>query len=79
MIEEQSSKIRIGLVGAILLASSIIYFLLPVNALRWAQIPFAGFLLDPNLVVTETGKSEWLNQEEPPIGYPFTLSPRCGE
>jgi signal transduction histidine kinase len=73
MVNERTNNIRIGVVGLILLISSIIYILLPFNALRWAKIPFAGFLLDPNLVINNMGRSEWLDQAEPPLGYPERL------
>jgi GAF domain-containing protein len=73
MSKKRINNLRIGVVGLILVTSSIIYILLPFNALRWAQTPFAGFLLDPNLVITNIGRSEWLTDLEPPLGYPERL------
>ncbi|MCB8943945.1 MAG: GAF domain-containing protein [Ardenticatenaceae bacterium] len=49
------------------------YVLLPIQAQRWATTPFAGFLLDPNLVVSDTGKSDWLAELDPPLAYPERL------
>ena len=72
MVKERIINGRI-VVGLILLISGIIYISLPFNALRWAKTPFAGFLLDPNLVITNTGRSEVITQLEPPLAYPERL------
>ncbi len=74
MAETKADNRRVGIVGFILLISSIIYIWLPLQALRWANTPFAGFLLDPNLVVSDNGKSDWLAALDPPLGYPERLT-----
>ncbi len=73
MTERRSNQIRMS--GAILaLASGLLYLLLPVLALGWASNPFAGFLLDPNLVVSDTGMDGWARtQLEPRLTYPERL------
>ena len=73
MAETKGDNRKAGIVGFILLISSIIYIWLPIQALRWANTPFAGFLLDPNLVVSDSGKSDWLAALDPPFGYPQRL------
>jgi signal transduction histidine kinase len=69
--EKQGNQIRTGVVVGVLLASGFVLLLLPFFALRWAQLPFPGFLLDPNLVVSDTGNEQWVGKQyTPPIGYP---------
>ena len=52
------------------------YIFLPIIALRWATLPFPGFMIDPNLVVTDTGKnSDWpAKNMTPPIAYPDRIT-----
>jgi signal transduction histidine kinase len=58
-------------VGTALLIGGFIYLLLPVLAVRWAQLPFPGFFLDPNLVVNDIGEESWpVNTEPPLLSYP---------
>lgn len=60
-----------GAVTLILLISGIVYVLLPVEAMKWVRWPFAGFLLDANLVVTDTGEDGWPARQLPvPVQYP---------
>ena len=73
MANKQLPNIKVSLITLILLTSGVIYILLPIYALQWAKTPFAGFLLDPNLVVSDTGKSDWLAGLEPPLAYPERL------
>ena len=73
MIKKRTITIEIGVVALILLASSIIYIVLPFQAWGWANTPFAGFLLDPNLVVNNRSRSQWLAQLESPLSYPERL------
>ena len=71
MTEENFTRIRIGFVIVVLIFTGIIYLILPVNAVRWMQIPFPGFYLDPNLVVNDSGDEAWPAQQEPlNISYP---------
>lgn len=67
--------VRTRVVASILLLGSLLYFALPLWAAQWAQQPFVGFVLDPNLVVNDTGRlPEWASQSvEPPIRYPERL------
>ncbi|MCP4425851.1 MAG: GAF domain-containing protein, partial [Chloroflexi bacterium] len=74
MTDKRISQIRISIVTAVLIISGVVYLALPVAGVRWAQTPFLGFLLDPNLVSSDTGESEWpAKQIEPPIKYPERL------
>lgn len=64
-------------VGVVLVLCGILYVVMPIITLRWAQTPFPGFLLDPNLVVTGTGDGEvsWpAKQKIPPVSYPERLT-----
>ena len=71
MANKRISQIRIGVVVGALFVSGIICLLLPVAALRWAQDPFPGFLLDPNLVINGTGEADWPARHlQPPLTYP---------
>ena len=56
------------------------YLILPVIALSWASLPFPGFMLDPNLVVSDTGKnSDWPAKNiAPPIAYPDRITAMDG-
>ena len=75
MMDKRISQIRMGAMVVILLASGIIYLALPVAAVRWTRAPFAGFLMDPNLVVSDTGESYWpAKQIDPPVAYPERLT-----
>ncbi len=72
--DKRISQIRIGIVSAVLLVSGIIYLILPVTAVRWAQLPFAGFLMDPNQVSSDIAESGWpAKQIDPPVKYPERL------
>lgn len=65
------NQLRIGVVAIALAVSGVVLLLLPFNAVRWAQQPFAGFFLDPHLVVNDTGRPEWAGQQQtPPVAYP---------
>ena len=75
MSNKTASRLRSITVATILLFSGIIFVMLPVVALRWAATPFPGFLLDPNLVVNDTGSTEWAGaQQIPPIAYPERIT-----
>ncbi len=74
MTDKRLSQIRIGIVSAILLISGFVYVLLPFTAVRWAQTPFLGFLMDPNLVSSDIEENGWpAKQIIPPIKYPERL------
>lgn len=63
------------MVGFLLLVGGIIYILLPFSALRWAQTPFLGFFVDPNLVVNDSGEPEWPTQGDVPLlRYPDRIT-----
>lgn len=71
MTDERVSRVRVTVVGTLLLVGGFLYLLLPVLAVRWAQLPFPGFFLDPNLVVNDIGHDTWPVRAEPPLlGYP---------
>ena len=75
MTAERVSQLRVGLVGLLLLVGGIIYVLLPFSALRWAQSPFLGFFIDPNLVINDSGEPEWPSQgDEALVGYPDRIT-----
>ena len=75
MTAERVSQLRVGLVGLLLLVGGIIYLLLPFSALRWAQSPFLGFFIDPNLVINDSGEPEWPSQGDAPlVGYPDRIT-----
>ncbi|GJM40837.1 MAG: hypothetical protein DHS20C20_11190 [Ardenticatenaceae bacterium] len=75
MTAERYSQLRVGIVGLLLLLSGIIYLLLPFPALRWAQSPFLGFFIDPNLVINDSGEPEWPTQgDEALVGYPDRIT-----
>ncbi len=71
MSKERVTQLQVILVSLLLAATAVIYVLLPLNALRWAQQPFPGFLLDPNLVISDGGEKSWPTKllAEPPA-YP---------
>lgn len=73
---ERFNLARPRIVAGILLLGSLLYFALPLWAAQWAQQPFIGFVLDPNLVVNDTGRlPTWASRMvEPPIGYPERLT-----
>lgn len=57
------------------MVGSILYILLPFTALRWAQTPFLGFFVDPNLVVNDSGEPSWPSQgDEPLVSYPDRIT-----
>ena len=63
---------RILTLRVILTLCIALYVILPVIALRWASIPFPGFMRDPNFVVSDIGSnSDWpAKTMSPPITYP---------
>jgi signal transduction histidine kinase len=72
---ERYSHFRVGLVGLLLMVGSILYILLPFTALRWAQTPFLGFFVDPNLVINDSGEPSWPSQgEDRLVGYPDRIT-----
>lgn len=74
MSEKNSRQIRTSIVTVILVSSGILLLLLPFFAFRWAQTPFLGFFLDPNLVVNDSGNPQWASKQlMPPISYPERL------
>ncbi|MFQ5398218.1 MAG: GAF domain-containing protein [Anaerolineae bacterium] len=80
MSKQRISQIRIGVVAAVLLASGVIFLLMPIEALRWAQTPFPGFLIDPNLVINAVGDDAWpAKQLQPPVTYPERIMAVNGE
>ncbi len=75
MTAERYSQLRIGTVGLLLLIGGIIYVLLPFSALRWAQTPFLGFFVDPNLVINDSGEPDWPTQGDSPLlSYPDRIT-----
>jgi hypothetical protein len=72
---ERYSHFRVGLVGLLLMVGSILYILLPFTALRWAQTPFLGFFVDPNLVINDSGELSWPSQgDNPLVSYPDRIT-----
>ncbi|MCZ7666274.1 MAG: S1C family serine protease [Chloroflexi bacterium] len=51
---------------------ALLYLALPLVALQWADLPFPGFVHDPNLVVSDVGNnSQWpAKLMTPPVIYP---------
>lgn len=75
MTAQKYSQLRVGIVGLLLLIGGIIYILLPFSALRWAQTPFLGIFIDPNLVVNDSGEPGWPTQGELPVlSYPDRIT-----
>ena len=72
MKQPPAHRIQILALKVILAFCVVIYLILPIIALRWATLPFPGFLLDPNLVISDTGQnSGWpAKTMVPPIAYP---------
>ncbi|MEZ4644427.1 MAG: GAF domain-containing protein [Chloroflexota bacterium] len=69
-----------GIVGSLLLAAGVVYVLLPLSTLRWASQPFAGFLLDPNLVINDSGEATWpARQLDVPVAYPERVTAVNGQ
>ena len=63
------------MVGLLLLAGGIVYLLLPFLALSWAQTPFLGFFVDPNLVINDSGEDVWPTQGDAPLlRYPDRIT-----
>ncbi|MCC6604856.1 MAG: GAF domain-containing protein [Anaerolineae bacterium] len=57
------------------MVGSILYILLPFTALSWAQTPFLGFFVDPNLVINDSGEPSWPSQgEDRLVGYPDRIT-----
>ncbi|MCB8978147.1 MAG: GAF domain-containing protein [Ardenticatenaceae bacterium] len=80
MTAERYSHFRVGLVGLLLLVGSILYILLPFTALRWAQTPFLGFFVDPNLVINDSGEPSWPSQgDNPLVSYPDRITAVNGQ
>lgn len=80
MTAERYSQLRVGMVGLLLLVGGIIYILLPFSALRWAQAPFLGLFIDPNLIVNDSGEPAWPTQEAAPLlSYPDRITAVDGE
>ena len=80
MSDKLITRLRFGVVLGTLILSGLVFLILPVSALNWAQIPFPGFLLDPNLVVNDTGNENWEGkQQSPPIAYPEQIAAVDGE
>ncbi len=74
MTNKLLTPIRISAVSIVLLISGIVYVSLPFAAVRWAQTPFLGFLLDPNLVSSDIQEPHWpAKQIDSPIKYPERL------
>ena len=69
-------RIRIILIWGILLFCGLLYLALPVYALRWSKLPFPGFMMDPNLVVSDTGQNHaWpAKLAVPPVAYPDRIT-----
>ena len=43
-------------------------------ALGWSELPFPGFVLDPNLVVNDSGEAYWAGRQmQPMLSYPERL------
>lgn len=64
-----------ALVSVALVTGVIVCLLLPVYALRWGQIPSVGLLVDPNLVVNDSGETSWPpKQLTPPVAYPERIT-----
>lgn len=73
-------RIRVGIVGSLLVIAGIIYVWLPLNTIQWARYPFAGFLLDPHLIVSDTGTSTWpAKQLAVPVAYPERVTAVDGQ
>ncbi len=71
MSDKLIARIRFGVVLGVLVLSGLVFLILPVSALNWARLPFPGFLLDPNLVVSDTGSLDWAGKlQTPPVAYP---------
>lgn len=67
MNRNRLSQYRVGLVGIVLVVGGFLYLTLPFIAVRWAQLPFPGFFIDPNLVLNDMGQPEWPSKQEPPV------------
>jgi signal transduction histidine kinase len=71
LTDERVSRVRAGVVGTVLFIGGFLYLVLPVLAVRWAQLPFPGFFLDPNLVISDIGHESWPVRAKPPLlSYP---------
>ncbi|MCB9418967.1 MAG: GAF domain-containing protein [Ardenticatenaceae bacterium] len=75
MTEKRIRQIRMGVVALVLLISGAIYIALPFAAVHFAQAPFIGFLLDPNLISSDAGESHWPAKKLLlPVTYPDRLT-----
>ncbi len=72
MNRQSKHQKRIITIKVILAFCIVLYVILPIVAINWAQIPFPGLMIDPNLVVSDTGNnSNWPAKIlTPPIAYP---------
>lgn len=74
MSEKPFVRVRIGSVIGILIISGLILLIIPFVALRWSANPFAGFFLDPNLVVSAGGEPDFFGKQlDPQITYPHRV------
>ncbi|MCP4419956.1 MAG: GAF domain-containing protein [Chloroflexi bacterium] len=80
MTVQRYNQLRVGIVGLLLLAGGILYILLPFSALRWAQAPFLGIFIDPNLVVNDSGEQGWPTQGvDSLLSYPDRITAVDGQ
>ncbi|MCA9932448.1 MAG: GAF domain-containing protein [Ardenticatenaceae bacterium] len=80
MTEQRIEQTKVALVSIVLAATALIYILLPITAVRWARRPFPGFLLDPNLVVSDSGEESWpAKQLTEPVAYPERVTAVNGQ
>ncbi|HSH05086.1 MAG TPA: GAF domain-containing protein [Anaerolineae bacterium] len=71
MNNQQLRQLRIGIVGGLLLVSSLCYLVLPFLVFDWSERPFPDFYIDPNLVVNSNGDVSWSSEApETGIAYP---------
>ncbi|PID86054.1 MAG: hypothetical protein CSB13_04910 [Chloroflexi bacterium] len=72
-MNHQAKHQRSIIIIRVLLALCVVlYIILPFVAINWARTPFPGFMIDPNLVVSDTGNnSDWPAKNlNPPLAYP---------
>lgn len=72
MNQQPEHRLRIYAVWGVLIFCALLYLALPLVALQWADLPFPGFVHDPNLVVSDVGNnSQWpAKLMTPPVIYP---------
>lgn len=74
MTTDSRNRLQRFIVTAVLVATGIIFLALPVLALRWTQLPFAGLLFDPNLVINSSSEPTWPSRQgDDPLLYPDRL------